>query len=364
MSRKIFHTLSVFACLCVFSLFADDVKCRELCKEAEDVLLDGNANKAGELALEASESAEDPVLKANALHLAVKAFRSGKMLYKEFNALDKLVSNYSLYTNTETAVNRMMDIADLYFAGEREPLFWSLRFVPWLVDKDRSQELYKRTIERAPFAKGSPRGRMRMAVSLLDAGKSEEAIELLRESVRQAESKHEVNLEMKYAYLVLAEHLFGLAAKGDGAGKYYKEALEVCDAFQKKFPKAAENETIAIWKLKQKDIRAKQLLDMAEFYNKSGKHTPAKRYLNEILTSYPDTQYASAAEKLLVKMDKNYVPPAILPEPEERYVRYTAYPAPAEDKKILHTPQNSDNRFLLNVYDLKTVREKDKKEIK
>lgn len=359
MNRKISFVFCALFCFCVCVLQAADEDCRKLCAEAETVLVDGNANQAGELALEAAETAEDPVLKANALHLAVKAFRTGKMLYKEFQALDELALNYAPYTNMEQTANRMMEIGDLYFAGEREPMFWALRWIPWLTDKDRTQELYKRALERAPFAKGAARARMRMAVHLLDEGKSAEALELLRESVRQSEAKHNVDLELKYSYLVLAEHLFGLAARGDGDGKFYQEALEVCDSFQKKFPTAPENETVALWKLKAKDVRAKQLLDMADFYSKSDKITPATRYLNEILTKYPDTKYAAEAEKRLVKIDKTFVPVAILPESEERYLKYDAYPTSKEEKKILSTPLNSDNRFLLNVYDIKSTPSKD-----
>lgn len=354
MSRKISRILFLFICICAFNLKADDEECRKLCKESEEVLLDGNANKAGELALEASGKASDVVLKANALHLAVKAFRTGKMLYKEFNALDQLSLNYAPYTNVNQNVERMMEIADLYYSGEREPLFWAFRFVPWLTDKDRTHELYQRTLERAPFVKGAPRARTRMAVTLLEEDKNKEAIEILRESVRQAEAKHQADIELKYTYLILAEQLFGLAAKGDGDGKYYNEALQVCDSFQKRFPKEPENDTVKVWKLKAKDVRAKQLLDMADFYRKSNKNTPAIRYLNEILTKYPDTEYAADAEKRLVDMDKKFVPLAVLPEPEDRYQKYDAYAAPAEEKKILTHPDDSDNRFLLNVYDIKS----------
>lgn len=364
MSRKICYALCIFLCIFAFVLKASDEECRKLCAEAEQILLEGNANSAGETALEASETATDPVLKANALHLAVKCFRAGNMYYKEFNALDKLSLNFAPYTNVPANVERMLAIGDLYFAGEREPLFWAFRWVPWLTDKDRTNELYSRALERAPFVKGAPRARMRMAINLLDDGKSADALKLLRESVRQAETKHEADLELKYSYLILAEHLFGLAGKGDGDGKYFQEAMEVCDAFRKKFPTAAENEKIEIWKLKARDVRAKQLIDMAQFYRKSGKNTPAIRYYNEILTKYSDTEYAAEAEKCLTEMDKHYVPVAVLPEPEDRFLKYESYSAPEEEKKVIITPGDSDNRYLLNIRDIKARPENEKKEEK
>ena len=61
---------------------------------------------------------------------------------------------------------------------------------------------------------------------------------------------------------------------------------------------------------------------------------------------------AAEAEKRLVAMDKKFVPVAILPENDERYQKYDAYAAPVEEKKILTHPSDSDNRFLLNVYDI------------
>ena len=53
-------------------------------------------------------------------------------------------------------------------------------------------------------------------------------------------------------------------------------------------------------------------------------------------------------------MDKTFVPVAVLPEPGERHLKYDAYATPPEEKKILATPADSDNRFLLNVYDIKS----------
>ena len=69
MSRIFRNILCSVLCFFSFALFADDEECRKLCRESEEILLKGNANEAGELALKASKSASDPVLKANALHL-------------------------------------------------------------------------------------------------------------------------------------------------------------------------------------------------------------------------------------------------------------------------------------------------------
>ena len=83
----------------------------------------------------------------------------------------------------------------------------------------------------------------------------------------------------------------------------------------KKYPKAAEIDWIKKCQLRSKDIQAKRLLGIAEFYKRIGRTAPAERYLNDILVKYPDSKSADKSEEMLSQIDKTIysgrVPPGV-----------------------------------------------------
>ncbi len=304
-------------------------------------------DEAGEFALKAEEVAPDSVMKANSLQLAIDSYRAGGMLYKEFNAIDKMIVRYRNYTDSVKQINRLFEIGNAYFAGEREQSYWTLRWIPWLHGEDKTEELYTRALALGPFAEGAHLARMRLAVFLIEAKKNEEALKHLREIVQLEEN----DPDFRYAYLLLAEQLMFLAHKGDGDNFYAQEAIEVCNRFKQKYPQAEENDLVDKWLLKIKDLQAKRLLDMAEFYKKSGKIEAAIRYAGEVVSKYPDSIYAEKAEKLLVAMDSKYIPKSVTPEVKSRLQSYENFQMVSEEKELLEHPSESQ-KFLLPVYDL------------
>ncbi len=308
----------------------------------------GDYDEAGEFALKAEEAASDSVMKANSLQLAIDSYRAGGMLYKEFNAIEKMINCYRNYTDSVQQINRLFEIGNVYFAGEREPSFWSLRWIPWLHGEDKTEELYARALAQGPFAEGSHLARMRLAVFLIENKKNDEALKHLREIVKLEDS----DPNFRYAYLLLAEQLMFLAHKGDGDNFYAQEAIEVCEKFKQKYPNATENDMVDKWLLKIKDLQAKRLLEMSKFYKKSGKIEAAIRYSNEVVSKYPDSIHAEKAEKLLVEMDKKYIPRSVTPEIQSRLQSYETFRMVDEEKKLLVHPLESKKGFMLPVYEL------------
>lgn len=343
----------IICCFGVFShVFGEDDsnndRYRNFFDRALKAKADGSFDEAGDLAIKAEEATSDSVLKANALQEAINCYKAGGMLYKEFNCIEKMIVNYRNYTNVVNQIDRMFAIGDAYFSGEREPSFWSLRWIPWLHDRDKTEEMYVRALAQGPFAKGAHLARMRLATALIESGKSLDALKHLREIVRLESN----NLEYRYAYLILGEQLYFLAQKGDGDGLYNQEALEVFEKFKNKYPDASENDMVDKWILKLKDFQAKKLLDMSKFYYKGGKNEAAIRYANEVISKYSDSIYAEDAERLLVKMDKKYIPNSIMPEVKSRLQSYESYKLVDEEQPLLINPSESNKGYLLPVYDL------------
>ena len=307
-----------------------------------------NYYDAAGLFLEAEFLADTVSLKANAVKAAADSYRRAKVLYKEFECVEKLLSSYPGFVDFQSMIEREYEIGEQFFAGHRDPAYWALRWVPWLAGSDRTEEIYTKAIKRAPFAAESPVAQVRLAALLIDRGRPAEALKYLRDVIE----KHPESPACKYAYLELGTALFELSEKGDGDGKYNQECIRVLTEFMKKYPDASERDWAAKAILKSKDIAANRILGLAKFYDRIGRPEPAERYLNTVLRSYPDTDAANKSEEILSQLDKTFAPEAFRPEVESRIQTFANIPIPEERSEILTVPENSGGRWLLPVRDL------------
>ncbi|QSH40164.1 outer membrane protein assembly factor BamD [Lentisphaerota bacterium ZTH] len=326
---------------------ATDQEANEFYQRGLSEMKAGNYIDAANRFLDAEHQAESISLKAGAVKAAMDAYSKAKFYHKEFNMIEKLLAGYPSEVDFGKMVDREYELADLYFNGHRDPAFWSLRWVPWLTGPDKSIEMYSKALKHAPFAKSAPRARLRLAVLLIEKDKFDDAMKQLRKLIKDTPTSR----YCKYAYLELGNALFELSKRGDGDGKYNREALKVFKEFKEKYPKAAENDWIDKCLLKSKDIQAKRMLGIAKFYNRIGRTAPAERYLNDILLKYPDSKSADKSEEILTEIDKSYVPEGFRPELKSRLQSYSVIPIPAEPSNIIQVPENSGNRLLLPMKD-------------
>jgi len=346
-----FCRIAVFSFLlsAAFSaLQANDTDANAAYQEGLEKYAAGQYYPAAKQFLAAELLADSASLKAEALKETVNSYRQAKMYYKEFECVERLLNYYPSFIDFPKMVDREYEIGDEYYHGYRDPEFWALRWVPWLTGPDRAIEIYEKALKHAPFASNAPQAKLRAAVLLIETGKVDKAMEFLREIIKQ----HPDSPECKYAYLELGNALFQLSQKGDGDGKYNREALEIFNAFLTKYPTAPEGDFVKKCLLKSKDINAQRLLGMAKFYQRIGRTEPAERYLNDVLKQYPDSLEADKSETMLAKIDKTYVPEGFRPEVESRNQSFKQIPIPPEASPIMVVPENSDGKWLLPIRDL------------
>ncbi len=331
-----------------FCLTAENTASSEKFQAGLKKLKAGEYVKAADKFLDAEYLARNVSMKAAAAKEAMKAYRKVNLLYKEFTIIERLLNSYPAEVDFGKLVEREYEICDKYYKGHRDPEFWSLRWIPWLVGPDRSEEMLAKALKHAPFAKSAPQAKLRLAVLQLEGGKVKAGLKQLRELIKDyPKSKY-----CKFAYLELGNALFELSKTGDGDGKYNSEALSVFEKFIKTYPKAAELGWIEKCLLRSKDIQAKRLLGIAKFYNRIGRIAPAERYLNDILVKYPDSKSADMSEEILAKIDKSYTPEGFRPALESRYQKYDLIPIPAQTSRIILVPENSNGKYLLPIRDL------------
>lgn len=344
-----FLTLGWLTVAAACAVFADDAEASRLYEKGRKLYLDGSYYSAGGVFAEAEKRADSNAIKANSLLAQVGAWRMCELYYREFQAIEKLLTLYPEYADFGPLVDREFELGELYARGKREPAFWALRFIPWLTEEDHSEEIFKRALDRAPFAKFSAKAHLRLAYIYDQAGRVKASIEQLRELVRDYPNSE----QHKFAMLALAEGLLELARRGDGDGAYIREAADVLARFNERYPDAEEKEWAKRKLLEAKDAQAKRLYDMAEFYRRSGRQEAAERYLARIVSELPESKYASDSEAKLVDLDSSYVPGDFLPDPESRLPKIKAYSLPAEARHVLISPGVGDHHYLIPLYDLK-----------
>jgi outer membrane assembly lipoprotein YfiO len=323
-------------------LMADDASANEEYKNAVEEFKAGKYKSSGDTFMDAELLADSTKLKAACVNEATLSYRKAKLYWKEFNCLEKLLSRYPSYIDYSSAIDREFDIADAFFAGHRDPAFWTFRWIPWLTEPDRTVKVFQQVIKRVPFGKKTPQAMLRLAFIYIEEGKTKKALGVLRQIIQNFPHTE----SCRYAYLELGSALFQLAQKGDGDGKYNKEATRMLEEYIKKYPDSQEVEWAQKSLLKTRDIAAKRYLGMARFYSRIGNTPPASRYLNTVLTKYPGTTSEQASEELLVKLDQEYRPTGFRPELESRVQTYTMIKIPEEYEPIMIVPENSDGKWL------------------
>jgi outer membrane protein assembly factor BamD (BamD/ComL family) len=281
-------------------------------------------------------------------------------LYNEFLAIEKMLSLYAEYANFTELLQREYEIGTLFAKGHRDPEYWALRFIPWLKGANRSSEVFSKALKRAPFAPEAAAARLHLAYLYDQEDNISKSIAQLRILIKDYPNTK----EYRYALLALAESLFELAKAGDGDGSLAKEAYDALLKFQKLYPNDTENHWVNKMITYYKDNQAKRLMDMAKFYERSGKKDAAARYLAQILKEYPNSLSSDDAEKKLSNLDKTYLVTSFNDTTKKRRTSdYRVYQIPKEAKDVLIYPSN-DNNYLLPIYDLKINKTDNRSSIK
>jgi outer membrane protein assembly factor BamD (BamD/ComL family) len=346
---KIIFVLMFLCSACLTAqLFAAENEAGALFQKGLNQAKQKEYRDAAKTFLDAKQLADGVTMKGKALKEAMLNFRRAKLYGEEFKCIETLLGSYSAQVDYAEMVNREYEIGNMYFKGHRDPAFWSFRWVPWLTEPDKTLKIYLKAIERAPFSPQAPKVKLRVACLYIDDGKIDKSLILLRNLIKN----HPDSEITKFAYLELANALFQLAEKGDGDGKYNREATRLLEEFAKKYPKAPERDWVEKTLLKTKDIAAERLYTMAKFYYRIGRTEPAERYLSDVLIKYPDTVAVDNSEEMLTSIDKEFVPTGFRPELKSRIQKFSEIPLPEEDSPIMVAPQASGGKWLLPVRDL------------
>ncbi len=352
--KSLKNIFALLLCCAFLPLTADDAQSAKTFAEALEAVQKKDHVKAAELFAEAETQAETSELKLKAAMQEADSYRAAGYRGKEFDTLEKILNTYPTLIDFGALVDRQFAIGDAYYHGYSDPMFWCLRFIPWLTDKNRMEEIYEAALKHAPFAPAGGTARLRMAVRYLKAGDNDKALKLLREIIRCYPDTEEA----RFAMLELGNALTQMSLTGDGDGQQFDEAMSVFGEFRKQYPNLSENEWVNQCEINARNAYADRLRNVAKYYMRDGRSEPAQVYMLEVMRRFPDTKAAVECEEMLTAMDKSYFPERILPAIPPKYPKYEMLQFPQEDRKLLLTPENSNGKFLLPIYDLNITKEK------
>ena len=172
------------------------------------------------------------------------------------------------------------------------------------------------------------------------------------EQLRIVESKFPESSSYKLALLALGYGCYEMAIHGDGDGRYGRECVELSEKFLKLYPKDPSIPMVKRNLQRIRDVQAKRLYEMAEFYKQRGRTEAAGRYLARVVQEYPESGAAPESERKLADLDKSYLPGDFPAEGTGRYKAYISAPLPREAEKILLLPGENGNHNLYPLPDL------------
>ena len=293
--------------------------------------------------------AKSNTIRANSLRAQIGAARKAELPWQEFELIEALLARFPEYADVPASVKREYQLGDMFFKGKREPAFYAMRKIPWLVGPDKTIEIYTRALKRAPYAAEAPAARLRLAFVYDQKGDVLKSLEQLR----IVEKSFPESTSYKLALLALGYGCYEMALRGDGDGRYARECAEMSAKFLKLFPKDVSVPMVKRNLQRIRDAQASRLYDMAEFYRRQGRSEASARYLARVVREFPETAAAPGAESKLAELDRTFIPGDFPSGGEERFVKYKSAALPEEAESVLFFPGEKGKNNLFPIPDLK-----------
>lgn len=235
-----------------------------------------------------------PFARESLYYLGVAKFKLG-----EYEYANKAFSNYLKEELTpkffEQTIRFKFEIATEFDGGARVHLFGWNRMPKWLPAYAEAIEIYDEVITTMPRDELAARSLYRKGVLLLRMEEYTQSIEAFQNLARRF-PKHPLAPD---AYIGIADVYLTECKKEFPDGDKLEQAEINLRKFKTHFPSEPRVEEAYKRLLAMKEEFAKDLLEIAEFYERTKKKNAAAIYYETILKKYPETKAAKKSEKRL-----------------------------------------------------------------
>ncbi len=221
------------------------------------------------------------------LKLQADAFYDNKQFFKSYQSYEKVLNEYGATTYFKYAINREIDIAQRFLAGQKRN-FWTIF---WVTARLEALKILDDIDARWPGSPAAARAVMTRADYYYDKAKYFEAEqEYHRVVVSYARSSHYTRAMYQEAQSKFKQY----------AGIYYDsicldEALVLYSQFKLRFPDEAARLDIDSIISYINEEKIKKEYEIADFYYRTGKTQQAVIYWNNVIEMAPQSDYAQRA---------------------------------------------------------------------
>ncbi len=212
-----------------------------------------------------------------------------------FRAYKQVVEVYPFSVEFKEAVEREFLIAESFFAGKRMELIGPVT-LPAL---STAIEIYQHVVDHAPYGAFGARAQLRLGECYLKQNRFEEANRAFQRVVDEYPASDLIeDAEFKVAYCA---RQLSLKASYDQSAT--EEAMEWFESFIESHPDSDLVPEAKKSLVQLREIKAKGLAEIAQFYEIQGKPKSAVFYYREIVDLYPESSYAATAVSKLQELD-------------------------------------------------------------
>jgi outer membrane protein assembly factor BamD len=248
--------------------------------------------------------------------LAPKAQRKVAMLLESHGDYDKAFDAYSVYLTKypkgddfDAVVEAQFKIAKMFLEGQKRKVLG----VPLAPSMVRAQEMFEGILKRAPYSKFAALAQFNLGQCLEKQGKYPEAIGSYQTVVtKYPHDELADDAQYQIGYVMLRE-----AREGSYDAASQQKAREAFEDFISRYP---NSEKVPQARENMKSLEGgatKGALDIAKFYEKTGKYKAAVIYYNEVLKNQPDSPESAVAKARIDHLKQQYGEDALKAGPEK-----------------------------------------------
>lgn len=202
-------------------------------------------------------------------------------------AYEKVIEIYPFSVRFKDAVEREFLIAERFFEGQRMELIGFIK-VPAL---DKAVEIYQHVVDHAPYGEYGDKAQLRLGESFLKQRRYEQAqraFQRLLDDYPASGLREEAEFKVAFCARQLS-----LRASYDQSAT--DEAIAWFEDFIRNHPESDLVAEAQASLAQLREIKAKGLFEIAEFYEIQGKGRSAAYYYREVVEQYPGTAHAGQA---------------------------------------------------------------------
>jgi len=229
------------------------------------------------------------ILAAESFYYKALIHQANADFYKAFKDYQKIIEKYPQSERVDEVVEKQYDIGNLYMGGTKEK-FLGFRVVPSI---KRAIEVFSKIVETSPYSAYGDKAQYQLA----RAYRAAKNLNLAGESYQKLIDNYPDSVLVDDARYEMAETIFLRSSSPDRDFRSLELAAQNFDQFVKEFPdspiidKAKKLKNVIDLKTAEKNFK------IAEYYEKDNFAESALIYYEDVVRSYPDTEWGQRAQK-------------------------------------------------------------------